>query len=147
MRIYRLTQYPSIDGTGGLHVSGRWHTVGRRVFYAADHPALSLVEVLGHLRTAPEDMPTTFRMVTIEVADDAIISPEPELPKNWSSREATSQAVGNAWLESGTGLLMPVPSVHVDAWNYLVNAAHPQAATHLSIVSDEPYWFDSRVLR
>lgn len=147
MRIYRLSQFPSIDGMGGMYASGRWHTMGQRVFYGADHPALSLVEVLAHMRSSTEGMPTTFRMVAIEVADGAVISPEPELPRNWSSNEATSQATGDAWLKSGAGLLLPVPSVHVEARNYVVNAEHPQAATHLKVVSDEPFWFDTRLIR
>lgn len=147
MRVYRLSSFPAIDGMGGMYASGRWHTVGKRVFYAADHPALSLVEVLAHMRSSTEDMPITFRMVTIEVVEGAIISAAPDLPRNWSSNEPTSQAVGDAWLASGAGLLLPVPSVHVDARNYVVNAAHPQAATHLRVVSDEPFWFDPRTLR
>lgn len=147
MRLHRLTQHPAIDGLGGMYSSGRWHTIGRRVLYAAEHPALALVEVLAHLRVSPDKMPTTFRMVTIEVADGAVISPMPELPANWSSNEPTSQAVGNEWLDSNRGLLMPVPSVIVSGRNYLINAAHPQAASHLRIVSDEPFWFDQRFAR
>jgi len=147
MRIYRLSQFSVIDGMGGMHAAGRWHTIGRRVFYAAEHPALALVEVLAHFRVSLDRMPINFRMVAIEVAAGAIISPEPDLPHNWSSNEATSQAVGDAWLDSNAGLLLPVPSAIVNARNYVVNAAHPQAPSHLRVVSDEPFWFDPRLAR
>lgn len=147
MRIYRLSQYPSIDGMGGMYASGRWHTVGRRVLYAAEHPALALVEVLAHLQIPPDRMPTTFRMVTIEVAAGAIVSPSPPLPPNWSSNEPTSQTIGNEWLDSTQGLLLPVPSALVSGTNYVVNAGHPQAESHLRVVSDEPFWFDRRLVR
>jgi len=84
MRIYRLSQFSVIDGMGGMRAAGRWHTIGRRVFYAAEHPALALVEVLAHFRVSLDRMPINFRMVAIEVAAGAIISPEPDLPHNWS---------------------------------------------------------------
>lgn len=145
MRLYRLSPYPAIDGMGGMYASGRWHTQGRRVFYAAEHAALSLVEVLAHMRASLSDMPVTHRMVTIEVARGAVISPAPDLPPNWATNEPSSQKVGNTWLASGAGLLLPVPSAIVGGTNYVVNVAHPQATTHLSVVEDEPFWFDPRL--
>ncbi|EQD43820.1 RES domain protein [mine drainage metagenome] len=58
-----------------------------------------------------------------------------------------SQAVGDAWLRSRTGLLLPVPSALLaHATNHVINPAHAQAATHLAEGAIEPFWFDKRYL-
>jgi RES domain-containing protein len=66
----------------------------------------------------------------------------------WQANEPTSQSVGNAWLDSREGLLLPLPSALLpDSTNYLVNSSHPQASTHLTESKIRPFWFDKRCLR
>ena len=148
MRLWRISSYPGLTGLGGHHTDGRWHTMPRSVLYASEHPALAIVELMAHLRLSLGNIPTTLKLIAIDVADDAAISRTPDLPDGWQANEPTTQAVGNAWLDSGEGLLLQLASALLPySTNYLVNAGHPQAATQLIEAEVRPFWFDRRYLR
>ena len=146
MRLWRISAHPGLAGIGGTFANGRWHTAPRAVTYAAEHPALAMVEVLARMRIQPDNIPRSLRLLAIDVAD-AGVSHEPELPAGWHANEPTTQAVGNAWLSSGSTLLMRVPSsVLPHAFNYLINPGHV-SARKLVEVDLGPFWFDARLLR
>ncbi len=88
MRVWRLSRYASLDGAGGLHTSGRWHTRGRPVVYAAESASTALLEVLVHLEVDPEDLPDGFLLLAIDIPDDvAMETIEPnELAPDWTVR-------------------------------------------------------------
>lgn len=148
MRLWRISSHPGLDGAGGHHEDGRWHTAKRFVLYAAEHPALAMVEVMAHMRLSLSNLPLTLKLIRIDVADGAAISPTPRLPSGWPANAPASQALGNAWLDAKAGLLLPLPSALLaHATNYLVNPQHPQAGTHLREAFVEPFWFDRRLRR
>lgn len=145
MILWRLTEYPGLSGSGGLQYAARWHNKGRCIVYAAEHPALAVLEVLAHLYR----LPTKLRLMRIEVADGAQIREfhADELPAGWRASEQTSRVYGDDWLDAGDSLLLKVPSALVPhAFNYLINPAHGQAQTHLR-EAHEPHWLDDRLLR
>lgn len=147
MVLWRLTTHPGLDGFGGTMASGRWHNRPRRVVYAAEHPALAVLETLAHLHLSVTNIPTRLRLMRIEVADRAHTEQVGELPDGWQANEVTSRAVGDQWIDAGTALLLAVPSALVPrSTNYLINPAHAQASTHL-VETNEPFWFDQRFLR
>lgn len=148
MRLWRISSYPGLSGIGGMHAAGRWHSQGRPVVYASEHPALAMVETLAHMRLGLTSIPLTLRLIAIDIADGARVTATPSLPGGWQANEPTSQALGDAWLAAGTGLLLPVPSALIaHSTNYLINPRHEQAATHLSEGEVLPFWFDKRYLR
>lgn len=148
MQLWRISAHAGLDGLGGRQVSGRWHGMPRAVLYAAEHPALAMVEVMAHMRLRLDNIPTTLKLITLDVADGAIISRTPALPDGWQANVPATQAVGNQWLDGGKGLLLPLPSALLaEATNYLLNPAHPQAASHLRETKVRPFWFDPRLLR
>jgi RES domain-containing protein len=62
--------------------------------------------------------------------------------------QPTGQRVDNLWLQAGTELVLPLPSALINhTTNYMINAAHPQAATHLAETLVEPFWIDPRFVR
>ena len=125
MKLWRISNYSDLSGAGGLRYSARWHTKGRPVIYAAEHPAGALSEFLVHIDL--EDMPNSFQLVTIELGDDIeAIKLEPDqLPKGWITDTRISRAVGDEWLKFGTSLLLRIPSVIIpDAYNILINPSH-----------------------
>lgn len=125
MKLWRISNYSDLSGAGGLRYSARWHTKGRPVIYAAEHPAGALSEFLVHIDL--EDMPNSFQLVTIELDDDIeAIKLEPDqLPKGWITDTRISRAVGDEWLKFGTSLLLRIPSVIIpDAYNILINPSH-----------------------
>lgn len=148
MRLWRISAFPGLTGAGGLYDSGRWHSKGHPIIYVSEHPALAMVESMAHMRLRLSNIPLTLKLITIEVADGASVSPSPALPGGWQANESTTRALGDAWVTAKSGLLMQVPSALLaDARNYLVNPGHPEAASHLRETRIEPFWFDKRYLR
>lgn len=131
MILWRVTNRPTLDGGGGLHAGGRWHTRGRRIVYCAPNPATALIEVLVHAEIDAEDVPVTFRFVEIDAPDSITIETvEPRaLAGGWQDDVATTRRVGDDWLHSSRSALLRVPSVIVpETCNVLINPSHPDAA-------------------
>ncbi len=51
MEVFRISKkaFAEIDGNGGLFYPGRWHNIGQRVVYTAQHRSLAALESLVHL--------------------------------------------------------------------------------------------------
>jgi RES domain-containing protein len=148
MRLWRISSYPGLSGLGGTFVDGRWHTKPRRVIYAAEHPALAMVEVLAHMNVSIDSIPTTLRLISIDVAKRCKRSPLPELPSGWQANQPTTRRIGNQWLDAGDALFLPVPSAILpESQNYLINPQHPQAARGLVETDHGPFWIDPRFIR
>jgi RES domain-containing protein len=144
--LWRVSNYQTLDGVGGLYVSGRWHTKGYPVIYCAANPAAALLETLIHIEIDSEDRPERFHVLKIEGPDT--LSQETvkadALPANWTDDFAASQDVGDRWLSEGRSVLLHVPSVLVpETWNILINPRHPQAHL-LKITLTYEHPFDSR---
>jgi RES domain-containing protein len=148
MRLWRISAYPGLSGIGGTYADGRWHTRPRAVLYAAEHPALAMLEVLANMHLTATSLPINLRLIAIDVAPRAKRADAPELPDGWQANRPATQVVGNRWLDARDDLLLPVPSSLVGhAANYLVNPLHPQAATHLKEIDQGPCWVDPRFIR
>lgn len=104
--------------------------------YAADHPALALLEVRVHLDLPPGLLPADYVMLRLALPDPAeSLQALPEDPR----------AAGDAWLAQGRGAVLRVPSVLVPAAaNLLLNPAHPDAAA-ARIEAIDPFAFDPRL--
>jgi RES domain-containing protein len=104
--------------------------------YAADHPALAVLEVRVHLDLPPDLLPADYVLMRLLLpAPPETIHALPENP-----REA-----GDAWLAQARSPVLRVPSVLVPAaGNLLLNPAHPGAAA-ARIESIEPFAFDPRL--
>lgn len=147
MRLWRISRHSGLAGIGGTYASGRWHTMPRRVVYAAEHPALAMVETMAGMRIKPGQFPRSLRLIAIDVDDRAATPFEPELPSGWQANRPMTQCVGDEWLGDGGTLLMRVPSaVLPHAFNLLVNPAHADARRRIKEVDAGPFWFDARFL-
>jgi len=148
MRLWRVSRYRGLSGVGGTYSDSRWHQAPRRVLFAAEHPALAVLEVLAHLRIDLSQMPTTLRLFAIDLKPRASISLAPELPSGWHSNTPTTQTLGNAWLDKSKSLCLRVPSALLPhAHNYVINPRHKQATTHLNELDLGPFWLDPCLVR
>ncbi len=148
MRCWRISAYPGLQGTGGLYTDGRWHTKPRPVIYAAEHPALAMIETLANLRITLATIPLSLKLIEIEIDPGAAIAKAPKLPNGWQANEPATQAIGNHWLDSQAEVAMAIPSALIsDSSNFLINAAHPAVAGVLREISINPFWFDKRFIR
>jgi RES domain-containing protein len=69
------------------------------------------------------------------------------LRDDWRDDEAYTQALGNQWLLARSSLGLWVPSyVETRERNLLLNPDHPQYATHVTVVVEDPHFhFDPRM--
>jgi RES domain-containing protein len=148
MDLWRISNYGSLSGEGGLAFAARWNSAGSRVVYLADSASTALMEVLVHLEVRRRQIPLEFLLLRIPVPEGVVIE-EVALParSNWKNDVAISQRLGDAWLQGQTAALARVPSVILPhAWNYLLNPAHPDAA-RIRIAEKSRFRVDERLLR
>lgn len=133
MRLWRISDFASLDGAGGRLVDGRWHSRGRPIVYLSEHPALSLVETMVHLDVDPDDLPDSYQLLEVDLPDAAAADERTEAflaagNTGWRADLAFTRSVGDAWLASGNATVLRVPSVVVPkSANLLLNPAHPDS--------------------
>lgn len=147
--LWRVSNYASLEGIGGLYVSGRWHTKGHPVVYCSEDPSTALLETLVHLEVDAEDRPENFQLLKIQSSDPVSIERVDilGLGNNWPLNLRATRRIGDEWLRSLRTALLQVPSVLVpERVNYLINPRHPQAGT-MRITARYTHPFDGRLLR
>ena len=152
MRLWRISNYDDLSGLGGLKASGRWHEKGRHVVYTCDHPASALLEVMVHLEIDFEDLPTTYQLLEIDVADDVAIESVTigsveEVSRDWKDDPKITRRILLPWFEEARTAVVAVPSAIMPfARNYLINPRHKDAAL-ISVVHAVRYPHDRRLFR
>jgi len=145
MKLWRISNHADLTGEGGRRAAGRWHSRGRPIIYAAEHPAAALVEILVHLDR--DLLPDRFQLIAIEAPESIRIQniPQDVLRADWSTNDAVTRKLGDAWLAARSSLLLRVPSVILpDAWNVLINPAHPDIS-QLVIEKRQSFPLDPRL--
>ena len=148
MLLWRISNYSTLEGRGGLIASARWHTEGRRIVYFAESPAGALVEALVHLELDPAHLPKSYRLLKADAADRLAmkaVTPA-DLAGNWIHDSITTRTVGDEWLASKTSALFRVPSAIVpETFNVLLNPEHGDAKKIRTLWHAEYPW-DERLL-
>jgi len=147
MVLWRVSNYETLNGVGGLYVSGRWHTKGHPIVYCTLNPATALLETLVHMEIDSEDRPERFQVLRIEGPDSLSIEKIEltSLSPDWAEDVSITQTIGDCWLKEGRSLLLQVPSVLVpETWNVLVNIQHAEANL-LKIAATYQHAFDARL--
>jgi RES domain-containing protein len=122
----------------GLY-GGRWNSPGQPMLYTAANPSLAVLEVLVHLDLPPELIPNDYRLLSIDVPDDAPTQVLPALPQD-------TVTTGDAFLHGAQTLTLRVPSLVVpQEINTLINPRH-LAFRQIQLVANEPFRFDPRLL-
>ena len=122
---WRVSNYRTLDGEGGMRASGRWHTKGRHIVYLAESPAGALVEVLVHLELDPAALPKNYTLLKVAIPADVPV----KIAEPRASTLDVSREVGDRWLNQRESALLRVPSgILPETFNLLLNPAHPDAA-------------------
>jgi RES domain-containing protein len=93
-----------------------------------------------------------FQRVDIQIPDDAPseVIQITDLPSNWPSTPAPDflSEIGRKWAESGSSLLLIVPSAALGGHenNVLINPQHPKM-NEVKVVSMLPFSFDLRLIK
>lgn len=149
MILWRISNYSSLDGAGGLKASGRWHNRGRRVVYLSQNPSAALLEIIVHLEIPVDNLPRRYKLLEVSVPDEVQIQKldQSALPENWRQDVATTRNIGDLWLERNSSVLLEVPSALVPhTSNFLLNPQH-KGASVITVVSVTEHPFDERLLR
>jgi RES domain-containing protein len=147
VRLWRISSYATLAGTGGLMSPGRWHSQRREVVYLAESPPGALLERLVHLEIDRDDLPLTYQLLAVEIPDGTAFDTvdEDHLPADWRSNEVSTWTTGDRWLEAAQACLLRVPSaITPHTFNWLLNPRHPDAAKS-RIVEVMQFPFDRRL--
>lgn len=143
MILWRISNYADLSGIGGLKFPARWHSKGKPIVYAAENPALAMLEILVNSQRA--NLPDSYTLMTIEAPNSAQIENIFKLKLDWQFDENYTRDLGDKWLAGLTTPLLRVPSaVMPSSFNYLVNPSHKDAA-QIKIVKHETHALDSRL--
>jgi RES domain-containing protein len=150
--VWRLTS-PAyahlLDGEGSRMAGGRWNSPGRPMLYTSSHLSLCLLEVFVNIPQALRDDLPKLEAMRIAVPDDAEatdVSPDQfQGAMAASDLLAACRALGDAWLERGTSLVLRAPSVIIpEELNVMINPSHPRMPD-VRIESTRPFRFDPRL--
>lgn len=123
MVIFRMhgVGYDAFDTTGSFLHSGRWHSIGTRVIYAAEHVSLAALETLIH--AGGRKLPPRS-LTRIHIPDTLAIE-----AANWMEMPE-SQGWGDAWARERRSVVLRVPSIAVNKLesNFVLNPGHPEFA-------------------
>ncbi len=148
LELWRISNFHSLSGEGGLRYSARWHTAGRPVVYLAASPAGAMVEVLVHLELNEDELPPAYTLLRVEASTDVAVE-ELSMGRSdaWKRDLALSRKAGDAWLKAGKTALARVPSAILpNTFNYLLNPLH-RNAKRIRIAGSTRANFDPRLLR
>lgn len=153
MIVYRIGHpdyVKDISGYGASLEGGRWNKRGERVVYTSSNSALSIVELLSHIKGVRGNLPyvilklETFKSKVLELAEITH-----KLPDNWAhthNGKMLTQKIGSQWLNEMASPLLKVPSVHTpDDHNFLINPRH--AGLKMKIVENNWYLYDYRLVQ
>lgn len=148
MLLWRISNYETLDGIGGMLAAGRWHSKGHEIVYCAPDPSTALLEVLAHTgEFEVDDIPSTYKYLKIQVPDDIAVETISltDLPAHWQNDVTMTCRIGDEWLTSARTALLSVPSVIVpETRNMLLNPKHLQKE-RLRILKAISYPLDSRL--
>lgn len=116
----------AFDGEGAMLHGGRWNHVGTRVAYASSSVALATLEVYVHL--GDWSVMGQYWVAAVDVPDRLIETlTRHKLPADWDALPApeSTRALGDAWVRSGRGVALRVPSAITPDTNLLIAPTHP----------------------
>lgn len=145
--LWRISNYPSLSGEGGLLYSARWHTAGQRIVYLAESPAGAMIEALVHLELDEHDWPQAYQLIQVEYADGVSVETlKPTPAKSWKASLEATHKLGDEWLRGRRSALARVPSVLLpETWNVLLNPEHREAR-QVRVVKTIRAEYDPRLL-
>lgn len=123
MDIYRITksQYANdLSGYGSFLYGGRWNEKGHYALYASAHRSLAMLELIVH---TPMNILKEAELVlsTISIPDSIPFYQFSDPYRDLLSSKKT----GSAWLTSGQGLIVRVPSILMpEEYNFILNPSH-----------------------
>lgn len=147
MKVFKICRkaHANLSASG---IENRWNRKGQYVIYAAESRSLATLEMVAHRSGIMPQTP--YQTIVIDIDDEEIkqvlIS---DLPGKWNKLDAYPdlQKVGSDWYEEKETLILKVPSAIItEEYNYVINTEHPLFESKITIVSQEDFYWDKRIL-
>ena len=125
-RIAKLKYAQSIDDMmsceGAYLFGGRWNSRGTRMVYLGSSIALAAFEILVHTNRSSQ-IGSYSKLKVSFTAEQLMILDEHSLPGNWAEPSMYSSVAkfGDAWAESGSFVVLQVPSASPDPHSHPAN--------------------------
>lgn len=147
-------------GFGAARFGGRWNSpdigmvTNRRLIYASDTLAQSMLEVIVHVESQViQSVPHAF--IRFQVEEEFIADLDvSQLPDTWNTHPEppATQVIGDQWFDEQISPVLRVPSVILPLGvycpgqsNYLINALHPDTPQAVKLLGAQPLPFDPRL--
>src|ERR1700749_3329853 len=104
MSVWRISAPPGLTGAGGRYDDGRWHSKGNAIIYAAEHPALAMVETMVHMRLALDTIPVVLKLIAIDIDPSAIVASRADVAVGWQANDVTTRKIGDRWVNEKSRL-------------------------------------------
>lgn len=135
MNLFRIGPEKFLDnytGRGGSFQDGaRWNSAGKPVLYFSAAPSVAMLEMANYIPD-PDLVPDNYRLAVYEIPDDIKIEelPKKDWPTDWNTypHPASTQAIGDEWLDSMRTAFLKVPCSAIPAGLesiYVANPLHP----------------------
>lgn len=145
--LFRLssTKFPANSGEGAAKFGGRWNPVGVPVIYAAQTASLAALEILVHFSALPKDFALTEILVPENLATVRLEAATLQAGWNANRISPQTQALGQAWIQTGRSAVLSVPSSVIPTErNFVLNPAH-SAFRRIKFQTSVPFDFDPRL--
>lgn len=150
MEAFRISreEYSKILSSSGS--ANRWNLKGQFVLYTGSSRSLSSLELVVHKGAVKPAL--QYKVMVISIADDDYLMKQikiNDLPTDWRSFAAYSilQKIGSEWYNKQESLVLKIPSAVIPLeYNYIINTEHPSFHKKVSLVRNEDYFWDSRIL-
>ena len=150
MEVFRISHINYSRKLSSSGSANRWNFDGEYVIYTGSSRSLSTLELVVH-RNSIQSLPN-YEVMVISIADIEELYeqiPIKKLPKNWRKLEAyyKLQNIGSKWYKEQRSLVLRIPSAVIPKeYNYIINTKHPDFSSNVSLVRNEDYFFDKRLL-
>jgi RES domain-containing protein len=136
----------AFTGEGAMRASGRWHSRGTPMVYAAESRALAVLELMAHLEA--DELLKHYRLISVTFDESLLrVLQKDELPSDWKKRRApeTTRQIGDSWVAANESVVLKVPSAVIEQENnYLLNPSHPDFG-QVVIGAPQAFRFDRRL--
>jgi len=127
----------------------RWNLDDQFMIYTGSSRSLSSLELVVNENSV---LPAfKYKVMIISIADEENLFThilQSDLPQSWRSMTAYPklQQIGSEWYQSKRSLILKVSSAVIPKeYNYIINTAHPDFNTKVSLVRTEDYFWDARL--
>ncbi len=150
MKLYRLQHKnhgTELSGFGAFLHGGRWNSEGKYAIYCAASVSMAIMELMAY---APLSfIIENYKILTIECPSRNILEINmTDLAEDWKNFPATNttKQTGNRWLSANEYLLMRVPSVLIQPYeyNFVINPNHA-LFSKVKVIQTDYIYVDQRM--